>query len=151
MSVNTNESLEIKIKYHSSRIDKIKLIQVGNWIDLRTVKDTPMRAGDFKIISLGVSMQLPKGYHALIVPRSSTFKKYRILQANGIGVIDESYCGNNDIWSFPAFAVEDTFIPANEIICQFMIIKNMPEVKFTEVQSLSNEDRGGFGSTDGLH
>lgn len=138
---------KIKIKYHNKNIDKIEKISVGNWIDLRAAESIGLQKGEFRIVSLGVSMQLPEGYEAIIAPRSSTFKKWRILQTNSLGVIDNSYSGDNDIWGMPVYAVEDTYIQENDRICQFRIQKIMPKVELEEVESLENPDRGGFGST----
>lgn len=137
---------KIRIKYLTD-IDKIEKISVGDWIDLRCAEDTEILAGEYKMIPLGVAMELPKGYEAIVLPRSSTFKKYGILLANSMGVIDNSYCGDNDEWKFLAFADRQTFIPKNERICQFRIIKNQPEIEFEEVETLGNADRGGIGST----
>lgn len=106
-----------------------------------------MKAGEFRIISLGVSMKLPEGYEAHVVPRSSTFKKWGVLQTNSMGVIDNSYCGENDIWGFPALAVRDTVIDVGDRICQFRIVKKMEPVDFIEVDHMEDESRGGFGST----
>lgn len=136
----------IKIKYHAD-IDKIQPIEVGNWIDLRSAGTVYLKAGAYTQISLGVSMKLPEGYHAIVAPRSSAFKKYGILMANSIGIIDSSYCGNNDVWQFPAFATRNTTIPKNERICQFCIVKNQPMLAFEEVEDMEEPDRGGFGST----
>ena len=137
---------EIKIKYLRN-IEKIGSIAVGDWIDLRAAEDVTMKAGEYKMIPLGVAMELPKGYEALVAPRSSTFKKYGVQLANSIGIIDESYKGDNDEWNFLAFAVRDTVIPKNERICQFRIIEHQPEIKLVEVETLGNADRGGIGST----
>ena len=137
----------IKIKYHNKNIDRIKKINNGDWIDLRAAETVELKAGDFKLISLGISMQLPEGYEAHIVPRSSTFKNFGIIQTNHQAVIDESYCGDNDIWRYPAYALRDTIINENDRICQFRIVEKMPSVIFNEVDILNNEDRGGFGST----
>ena len=137
----------IKIKYHTDEIDKIKEIAVGDWIDLRAAETVAMNTGDFKLISLGVSMKLPEGYEAHVVPRSSTFKKWGVLQANSTGIIDNSYSGTNDIWRFPALAMRDTVINKNDRICQFRIVKRQPTVEFEEVDTLDSVDRGGFGST----
>ncbi len=139
--------MTIKIKYFTDGIDEITKIERGDWIDLRSAEDIQMKVGDFKLISLGVAMQLPKGYEAHIVPRSSTFKNFGIIQTNHCGIIDESYCGDNDIWRFPAYALRDTVIHKNDRICQFRIVEKMPEVEFVEVKELEHEDRGGFGST----
>lgn len=137
----------IKIKYHDSEMEKIKAIKVGDFIDLRAAETVKIRKGKYKLISLGVSMELPKGYYAEVVPRSSTFKNFGIMLANSIGIIDESYCGDNDIWRFPAIALRRTKINKGDRICQFRIVKKMPEVEFVEVETLGNADRGGIGST----
>lgn len=137
----------IKIKYHTDEIDKIKEIAVGDWIDLRAAETVAMNKGDFKLISLGISMKLPEGYEAHVVPRSSTFKKWGVLQTNSTGIIDNSYSGTNDIWRFPALAMRDTVINKNDRICQFRIVKRQPTVEFEEVYTLDSVDRGGFGST----
>lgn len=143
--------MEIKILYHDNSngepLEKIEMLKQGDWIDLRTAEDVSIRAGDFKLISLGVSMKLPDGYEAHIVPRSSTFMKYDVIQTNHMGVIDNSYSGENDIWRFPALAIRDTFIPKNTRICQFRIVRKMEPVSFVEVEHLDGPDRGGFGST----
>lgn len=136
----------IKIKYLRD-IEKIKGIAVGDWIDLRAAEDVAMKAGEYRMIPLGVAMELPTGYEALVAPRSSTFRKYGVLLANSIGIIDESYKGDNDEWNFLAYAVRDTIIPKNERICQFRIIEHQPTVMFSEVETLGNPDRGGIGST----
>lgn len=141
------DELQIKIKYHNQKIDKIKKIEVGDWIDLRAAETVTIKKDSFKLISLGISMQLPKGYEAHVVPRSSTFKNFGIIQTNHMGIIDESYCGNNDIWFFPAYALRDTVINKNDRICQFRIVKKMPAIDFKEVDKLNNESRGGHGST----
>ena len=137
----------IKIKYHTDKIDKITKIDNGDWIDLRSAEDVILKAGEFKLINLGISMQLPEGYEAHIVPRSSTYKNFGIIQTNHQAVIDESYCGDNDIWRYPAYALRDTEIKTNDRICQFRIMKKQPEINFEEVEVLGNEDRGGIGST----
>ena len=138
---------KIKIKYHDNEIEKIKEIAVGDWIDLRAAETVAMNTGDFKLISLGVSMKLPDGYEAHVAPRSSTFKKWGVLQTNSMGVIDNSYSGTNDIWRFPALAMRDTIINKNDRICQFRIMKRQPTIEFEEVDTLDSVDRGGFGST----
>lgn len=137
----------IKIKYHNKNIKKIKKISMGDWIDLRSAETVELKAGEFKLISLGISIKLPDGYEAHIVPRSSTFKNFGIIQTNHCGIIDNSYSGSNDIWMFPAYALRDTVINENDRICQFRIMKKMPNVKFVEVDILNEVDRGGFGST----
>lgn len=136
----------IKIRY-TRDIMKIERFNIGDWIDLRSAEDISMKAGEFRMIPLGVAMELPKGYEALVAPRSSTFKKYGIILANSIGIIDESYNGDNDEWKFLAYAVRDTTIKKNERICQFRIIQHQPLIHLIEVDSLGNADRGGIGST----
>ena len=140
---------QIKIKYFGD-VEKIKKINVGDWIDLRSAEDVDLKAGEYKMFPLGVAMQLPKGYEALVAPRSSTFKKYGVILVNSIGIIDESYCGDNDKWQFLAYALRDAHIPKNERVCHFRIIKHQPEVEFVEVTTLGNADRGGIGSTGQL-
>lgn len=119
----------------------------GDWIDLFTAEDTELKAFDFKLIPLGVAMKLPEGYEANVVPRSSTYKKWNVIQANSFGVIDNAYCGNDDQWMFPAIALKDTFIPKHTRICQFKIMKNQANVQFNIVHELEDKNRGGFGST----
>lgn len=137
----------IKIKYHNQNIDKIIKINKGDWIDLRSAETVTLKAGEFKLISLGVSMKLPEGYEAHIVPRSSTYKNFGVIQTNHMGVVDNSYSGTNDVWKFPAKAERDTVIYENDRICQFRIVEKMPPVVFDEVDTLDDVDRGGFGST----
>lgn len=138
--------MEIKIKYFTD-IEKIGKIEKGDWIDLRAAEDVTLKAGEFKLIPLGVAMELPHGYEAHIVPRSSTYKKFGIIQTNHQAVIDESYCGDNDQWLYPAYALRDTEIKKNDRICQFRIMEKQPTLDFIEVETLDNKDRGGFGST----
>ena len=140
--------MKIKIKYFSDEIEKLKFIDgKSDWIDLRAAERVELKSGEYKLIKLGVGMELPKGYEALVVPRSSTFKNFGILQTNSMGVIDESYCGDNDEWKFPALAMRDTVIELNDRICQFRIIKHQDAITFEEVKELNEVDRGGFGST----
>lgn len=138
--------MKIQIKYHSD-IKPIEMSENGDWIDLRTAEDVTLKAGEFKLISLGVSMQLPPNCEAYVIPRSSTFKKWGILQTNHFGLIDNSYCGDTDIWKFPALATRDVTIPKDTRICQFRVNKKMESVEFEPVLFLENENRGGFGST----
>lgn len=139
---------KIKIKYFSDLIHRLDYIGgKSDWIDLRAAEDIEMKAGEFALIPLGVAMELPKGYEAHVVPRSSTFKNFGIMQANSIGIIDESYCGDNDQWRFPAYALRDTVIHVNDRICQFRIVEHQPTITFDEVDVLGNYDRGGHGST----
>lgn len=140
--------MEIKIKYFSQEIEKLRFIDnKSDWIDLRAAKTIELKKNEFALIPLGVGMQLPEGYEAHVVPRSSTYKNFGIIQTNSMGVIDESYCGDNDQWFFPAYALRDTVIQVNDRICQFRIMKKQPSIEFSEVEALENEDRGGHGST----
>lgn len=140
----------IKIKY-SDKNNHIPLIKVNgdksDWIDLRANQDYSLKKGELKYIDLGVAMQLPYGYEGILAPRSSTFKNFGIIAANSIGIIDNSYCGNDDIWKFAALALRDTEIHKNDRICQFRIQRIQPNIEFETVDSLSNNSRGGFGST----
>lgn len=142
----TNSTRIIEMKYHTD-ITPIEVNPKGDWVDLRAAEDVEMKAGEFRLISLGVSMKLPEGYEAHILPRSSTFKNWGIIQANHMGVVDNSYCGNNDIWKYPAIALRDTVIHKNDRICQFRVAEKQPALEFVEVDQLSGEDRGGFGSS----
>ena len=140
--------MNIKIKYHTDEIEKLRYIDgKSDWVDLRSAEDVELKAGDFALIPLGVSMQLPKGYEAHVVPRSSTFKTWGIIQTNSMGIIDESYCGNNDQWMMPVYATRDTVIHKNDRICQFRIMEHQPTIEFEEVGHLEGVERGGFGST----
>lgn len=139
---------KINIKYFTDKIDKLDYIEgKSDWIDLRSAEDIDLKKGEFKLVPLGVAMQLPKGYEALVVPRSSTFKNYGIIQTNSMGVIDETYCGENDQWFFPVYATRDTHISTNDRICQFRIMKHQPMIHFVKNRWEDTEDRGGFGST----
>ncbi|MBQ3109459.1 MAG: dUTP diphosphatase [Clostridia bacterium] len=138
---------KIKIKYHDSDLIRIEKIDKGDWVDLRAAEEVCLKAGEYAMISLGVSMRLPDGYEAHIAPRSSTFKNYGILQTNSVGVVDNSYSGDNDIWRMPVYATRDTVIRKNDRICQFRIVERQPELIFEEVEQLGGKDRGGFGST----
>lgn len=144
---NIMKAKQIKVKYLREDMDRLALIKNGDWIDLRTGVDVFMKKGDFQLIPLGVAMQLPENTEALLIPRSSTFKKYGIIQANSVGLIDESYCGEQDEWMLPAYATKDIVIPKNTRICQFRIQEHQPFVKIIEVEHLTGTNRGGFGST----
>ena len=139
--------MEIKIKYFTDDIEKISKIDKGDWIDLRSAKTVELKAFECKAIPLGVGMILPEGYEAHIAPRSSTYKKWGIIEANSIGIIDNSYSGDNDQWHFSALAIRDTVINKGDRICQFRIMKKQPKITFVEVEHLNDVDRGGFGST----
>lgn len=142
-----NKTETIKIKYFDNEITKIEKINKGDWIDLRSAEYVEMKAGEYRLIPLGIGMILPEGYEAHVVPRSSTFKNFGIIQTNHCGVIDESYCGDNDQWCFPAYALRDTIIHKNDRICQFRIVTKQPTVEFKIVDHLKETNRGGFGST----
>lgn len=138
----------IRIKYLNKEIEKLTYIDgKSDWIDLRAAEDVVLKAGEFKLIPLGVAMELPMGYEAHMVPRSSTYKNFGIIQTNHMGVIDESYCGDQDQWFFPAYALRDTGIHVGDRICQFRIMEHQPAIVFEEVESLGHENRGGIGST----
>ena len=92
-------------------------------------------------------MILPEGYEAHVLPRSSTAGKFGIICANSMGVIDNSYSGNEDEWRFPAYAIRNTIITKGDRICQFRIVKNQPELEFEVVEHLNDISRGGIGST----
>ncbi len=140
--------MNIKIKYFTDQIEKLTYIDgKSDWIDLRAAQEVDLKAGEFKLIPLGVAMELPEGYEAHIVPRSSTFKNYGIIQTNHQVEVDCSYCGDNDQWFMPAYAMRDTHIAVNDRICQFRIMENQPRLLFEEVSALGNDDRGGHGST----
>ena len=138
--------MEIKIKYFSD-VERIEKIDNGDWIDLRSAEDVSMKAGEFKLIKLGVGMILPHDFEAHVVPRSSTFKNWGIIQANSMGVIDNSYSGENDQWHFPAIAMRDTEIKKNDRICQFRIVRRMGNIGIVKVDHLNEISRGGIGST----
>ena len=138
----------IRIKYFTDKIDRLAYIDgKSDWIDLRAAEDITLKKGEFKLVPLGVAMQLPEGYEAHVVPRSSTYRNFGILQTNHFGIIDETYCGDGDQWYFPALAVRDTEIRCNDRICQFRIMKHQPEICFETTEHLAGENRGGFGST----
>ena len=139
---------KIWIKYFSDDIERLRYIDgKSDWIDLRASERVELKEGEFQLIPLGVAMQLPDGYEGHLVPRSSTFRTYGILQTNSCGVIDGSYCGDEDMWRMPVYATRDTVIEKNDRICQFRIMKCQPQILFEECQQLENENRGGFGST----
>ena len=139
---------EIKIRYFNDKLEKLQYIDgKSDWIDLRSAEDIDLKKGDFKLVPLGIAMEIPEGYEAHVVPRSSTFKNFGVIQANSMGVIDHSYCGDNDQWFMPVIAMRDTHISFNDRICQFRIMENQPHIDFIECEHLEGADRGGFGST----
>ena len=135
--------LTVRINTHGGKMPE----QHGEWIDLATAEDVELEPLEFKIISLGVSMELPEGYYAQVVPRSSTCMKHGIMLANSMGIIEHDYCGDNDIWGFPAVAIRKTFIPKGPRVCQFCLVRKHEPVEFVQVEALGNADRGGYGST----
>ncbi len=138
----------IEIKYFSEEIDKLEYIGgKSDWIDLRASETVAFKAGEFKLIPLGVGMRLPKGYEAHVVPRSSTFKNYGLIQTNSCGIIDGSYCGDEDMWMVPMYATKDVVVQKNDRICQFRIMENQPRINFLKVEHLGETNRGGFGTT----
>lgn len=139
--------LDIKIKYHVEGLQKIEKIEQGDWIDLRSAYDYELKAGEFRLINLGVTVKIPEGYEMNIVPRSSTFKTWGILQTNHFGIVDESYCGESDFLMMPVYATRDTVIKQNDRICQFRLNQKMPQLRIIEVEKMENASRGGFGST----
>lgn len=139
--------MKVYIKYFTEDVIPVEKISKGDWIDLRAAADVEFRAGEFKLIPLGVGMILPEGYEAHIAPRSSTYKNFGIVQTNSIGVVDNSYCGDEDEWKMAAYALRDTLIRKNDRICQFRIIEKQPEIEFETVEHLRETSRGGFGST----
>ena len=140
--------LSIRIKYFSPDLEPLRYIDgKSDWIDLRAAETVELKEGEMKLIPLGVAMALPAGYEAHVVPRSSTFKNYGILQANSMGVIDNAYCGSNDQWRFPAYATRDVTVEKGDRICQFRVMENQPRLDFVPCEKLEDADRGGFGST----
>ena len=138
----------MRIKDQSDEIEKLTYIAgKSDWIDLRVAEHVCLKKGEFRLISMGISVQVPEGYEMLLAPRSSTFKNFGLIQTNSLGVIDESYCGDNDIIRMPVYATRDTELQVNDRICQFRILAHQPHIVFEEVETLGNEDRGGFGST----
>lgn len=142
---------QIKVKYFKNqdgfRVTPLKKIEKGDWIDVRAYETISLKKGDFRLIPLGFAIELPQGYEAHLAPRSSTFKKWGIIQVNSVGVVDESYKGDNDMWMMPIYATRDVIIQKNDRIAQFRIMKKQPEIEFIEVETLGNEDRKGFGSS----
>lgn len=138
---------KIYIKYHDNGLERSVKIKQGDWVDLRAAETVALSRFEYAEISLGISIRLPKNFEAHIVPRSSTYKKWGIIESNSMGVIDNSYSGDQDIWKFPAIALRDTVIEKNDRICQFRIIRKQPKLRFIEKLFLGGKNRGGFGST----
>ena len=138
--------MKVLLRYHEGA-EKIEPLKQGDWIDLRAAETVEMKAGEYRLISLGISVQMPEGYEAHVAPRSSTFRNWGIIQVNSIGIVDNSYCGDEDIWRYPALAMRDTVIHQGDRICQFRLVKKMEKPEFIEVEHLNGSNRGGFGST----
>lgn len=139
--------MQLKVKYHYDNLTRIEKFDQGDWMDLRNAEEVVMKKGDFMYIPLGISVEMPVGYEAHIVPRSSTYKRYGIIQANHMGVVDNDYNGDEDRWYMPAIAMRDTTIPVDNRICQFRLIRNQEPLTLVEVETLGNYARGGLGST----
>lgn len=142
------DTKEIKIKFKDPSVYKeFNHIEVGDWIDLRTNDVVTIKKGEFKMIDLGVAMELPAGFEAWVVPRSSTFKNFGLLQVNSPAIIDNSFKGDSDYWNFLVLAKANVTIPKGTRLCQFRIMENQPQINFKVVDKLNNENRGGIGST----
>lgn len=143
----SEELPELKIRYHRETNPELPDVEKhGNFYDVYCNETVMLNKGDFHLLDLGISVECPEGYWLQIVPRSSTFKNWGIIQANSFGVVDTSYCGDNDIVKMPIFATRDICIPANTRICQFRLVKDIP-FTICRVNKLEGPDRGGFGST----
>ena len=141
------ETIFININYADVDTKRLEKIPQGDWIDLYADETCELLPGDFKLISLGVVIKLPRGHEGYLLPRSSTFKNHGIIQTNGMGIVDESYCGPNDVWKMPVYATRHTTINRGDKIAQFRIAKKMGEVILAEIKEVNEENRGGFGST----
>lgn len=144
---NDKEKLVIRVKYHNKDLEKIQNINIGDWTDLRCAENITLEAGEFRFIDLGISVEIPTGYEMHIAPRGSTYKNFFLIQTNSVGVLDESYNGDNDIVKMAALAMAATTLKVNDRICQCRIVPKQPSVTWIEVEALNNDDRGGFGST----
>ena len=139
--------MKVFIHYHNPELIKLDKLGIGDWIDLRAAENVQLHRGEFRLVSLGISVKLPAGYEAHIAPRSSSFQKWGFLQTNGVGIVDNSYSGPNDLWMLPVYATRDAEIHLNDRICQFRIMQQMPKLEFIEVVSMTGADRSGFGAT----
>ena len=138
--------LKVKIKYFDEDAPKLEKFDYGSWIDLYLAEDVELKSGQRAYLPMGVAMKLPKGYEAIIAPRSSTYKRWGLLQTNSWGIVDSSYAGDTDEWMMPVLATRDIKIPKKTRLCQFRIQKEQPDFSFVEVNHLG-EDRSGLGST----
>ena len=152
-------NITIKVKYFRDDLTRLKIDPKGDMIDLYAAEDVTINEMDEALIPLGVAMELPIGYRANLLPRSSTFKKWGIIVTNSMGVIDHTYCGDNDEWKLAVFCLKGrefvngkkcTIIHKGDKIAQFEIVPVMPKVVLEEVDHLGNADRGGFGSTGSI-
>lgn len=147
--------LIIRVKYFDGAT-KLKKITKGNWIDVYANKDMFIEEGTRAMIPLGFALELPNGWEGHLAPRSSTFKTWGIIQTNSVGVVDDTYIGDNDQWHMPVYCLQGkdsvdgqlgTIIRKGDKIGQFRIMEVMPQIEFEEVDSFGNADRGGFGTT----
>ena len=153
--------MKLRIKYFEGATRLQKIVK-GNWIDVYANEDVFIPKNEMRLIPLGFALELPKGWEGHLAPRSSTFKTWGVIQTNHVGVIDDTYVGNNDQWMLPLYCLQPkheyyggdipasrpgTWIKKGDKIAQFRIMEVMPEIEFEEVDSLDNEDRGSFGST----
>lgn len=147
--------MKLRIKYFEGAT-RLQKIAKGNWIDVYANKDVFIKVGDRAMVPLGFALELPQGWEGHLAPRSSTFKTWGIIQTNSIGVVDDTYIGDNDQWHMPVFCLQGkhieveeqgTWIRKGDKIGQFRIMEVMPEIEFEEVDTFGNSDRGGFGTT----
>lgn len=122
----------------------------GDWIDIRVPDDILVFKGQYIEVPMGIAVKLPEGYEAIVAPRSSTFRKWGVLFANSIGIIDNSYCGDDDEWHCLLYGTRDTVIPKNTRIAQFRVLKNQKVSEVLISESLGEDNRGGLGSTGSL-
>lgn len=142
------DTKKIRIRYFSDDLERLRYIDgKSDWIDLRVSEEVVLKKGDFALLPFGIALELPQGYEAHLVPRSSTFKNWGIIQTNSMGVIDCSYCGDDDMWRMPVYATRDTVIHRGDRVAQFRIMENQPRIEFEETEHLGHDNRGGFGST----
>ena len=147
-SAMSERECKIEIKYKDSTVNPLCYVDgKSDWIDLRAYEDENFKKGEYHLIPLGVAMRIPEGFEAHVVPRSSTFKNYGLMQTNHMGVIDHSYSGDEDWWFVPMYATRDCVVHKNDRICQFRIMENQPKILFEQVDHLDDTNRGGFGST----
>lgn len=157
--------LKMKIRYFEGAT-KLQKISKGNWIDVYSNKDVFVEKNTRAMIPLGFALELPKGWEGHLAPRSSTFKSWGIIQTNHVGIVDDSYVGNEDQWHMPVYCLDPkdkieeevkgseykkvtygTWIRKGDKIGQFRVMEVMPEIEFEEVDFLTGENRGGFGTT----